>query len=79
MSHLAVFPSGHGSNFIGDDLTVGFGPTPPDYAGIAAAAGGSWGKKVSQAVELEQAIREGIRVVTEERRCAVLDCVLERI
>ena len=64
---------------MGNDLTVGFGPNPPDYFGIAAAAGGAWGRKISRASDLQEAIREGIRVVLEEERCAVLDCVLEGI
>jgi hypothetical protein len=79
LSLLGVYPGGHGSRYSGNDLTVGFGPDPPDYVGIAAAAGGAWGRKVSQASELRTAIEEGVRVVLEERRCAVVDCVLEGI
>ena len=58
---------------------MGFGPEPPDYAQIAAAAGGAWGKKIEQVSELQGAMRDAIDVVVKERKCAVLDCVIERI
>lgn len=76
---LGVYPSGLGSRVPGRQLTVGFGPDAPDYSQIAVAAGGAWGKRISLAAELEGAISDGIKVVTEERRCAVLDCVIESI
>lgn len=76
---LGVYPSGLGSRVPGRQLTVGFGPDAPDYSQIAVAAGGAWGKCISLAAELEDAISDGIKVVTEERRCAVIDCVIESI
>lgn len=88
---LGVHPTGHGSRAVGDQLTVGFGPDCPDYSQIAVAAsnGWAWGRKVSVdlAVEegkgvkelLEETITEAVRVVVEDRRCAVVDCVLESI
>ena len=74
---LAVHPNGYGSKASGDKLTVGFGPVGPDYAQIAVAAGGAWGKRISEAAELEDSLREAIRAVTQEGRCAVLDCLIE--
>ncbi|KAN0087886.1 Thiamine pyrophosphate enzyme, N-terminal TPP binding domain containing protein [Tylopilus felleus] len=91
LSMLGVHPTGHGSCAVGDQLTVGFGPDCPDYSQIAVAAsnGWAWGRKVSVdlAVEegkgvkelLEETITEAVRVVVEDRRCAVVDCVLESI
>jgi hypothetical protein len=43
-----------------------------------------WGKRVggdgrNVKEELNAALAEAVRVVLEERRCAVLDCVLESI
>jgi thiamine pyrophosphate-dependent acetolactate synthase large subunit-like protein len=63
------------------DLNVSFGPDDslnPDYGKIAEAAGGAWARKVKRQNELEDALKEAIKVVTEEKRCAVLDCWLER-
>jgi hypothetical protein len=81
---LGVHPTGHGSRASsGDALSVGFGPATPDYAqiAVAASAGWAWGTCVSEGGKeaLERAVYEGVRVVVEERRCAVVDCVLERI
>lgn len=83
-----MHPLGHGVKASGNTLSVGFGPEEyvPDYAGIASAAGGAWGRKVNcvekDAVNefgegLERVIKEAVRVVVEDRRCAVVDCVIE--
>src|SRR6185369_16403546 len=69
-SMLAVHPDGYAAK--ADDINVAFDP-PPDYAGIAAAAGGAYARKVQKVEEVESAIAEGLRVVREEKRCAVLD------
>ncbi|RDB15268.1 Benzoylformate decarboxylase [Hypsizygus marmoreus] len=86
LSMLGVHPTGHGSKAPGSKLSVGFGPDCPDYAqiAVAASAGWAWGKRVGIAEDkgklaLEGAIAEAIRVVIEERRCAVVDCILESI
>ncbi|KZT22829.1 Thiamin diphosphate-binding protein [Neolentinus lepideus HHB14362 ss-1] len=81
MAMLGVYPNGLGSTVHGDRLTVGFGPSVPDYSQIAVAASSGWvyGRKVEKREELEDAIREAVRVVVEERRSAVLDCMLEGI
>ncbi|KAF9219155.1 thiamine diphosphate-binding protein [Gyrodon lividus] len=90
LSMLGVHPQGHGSDAAGDQLTVGFGPDCPDYSQIAVAASGgwAWGRKISadlavdgESVQelLQETIAEAVRVVVQERRCAVVDCVLECI
>lgn len=77
---LGVYPAGIGSKASAQDLNVSFGPDPlnPDYGGIAAAAGGAWSRKVMKASELDEAMKEAVRQVKEEKKCAVLDCWLER-
>jgi acetolactate synthase-1/2/3 large subunit len=69
-SALAIHPDGYASR--ADDIDVSFDP-PPDYAGIAAAAGGAFVRTVKSAGELDEAIREALRVVREDGRAAVLD------
>lgn len=83
---LGVHPTGHGSKVSGQQLTVGFGPETPDYSqiAVAASAGWAWGKRVGDAenwgkVALEAIINEAVKVVIHEKRCAVVDCVLESI
>jgi acetolactate synthase-1/2/3 large subunit len=70
MSALAIHPDGFASK--SNDLGAAFDP-PPDYSGIAAAAGGAFASIVRQPCELDGALSEAFRVVREERRCAVLD------
>jgi len=53
-------------------LDLSFDP-PPDYSGIAAAAGGAYARAVKRPQDVEGAVAEGLRVVHEEQRCAVLD------
>jgi len=70
ISALAVHPDGYASK--ARDLGVAFDP-PPDYSGIASAAGGAYAAIVRQGCELDGALSEAFRVVREEQRCAVLD------
>jgi acetolactate synthase I/II/III large subunit len=72
-STLAVHPDGYASRAA--DIDVGFDP-PPDYAGIAAAAGGAFGRILKQPEEVEAGIAEALKVLREEGRAAVLDCWL---
>jgi acetolactate synthase-1/2/3 large subunit len=74
-STLAVHPEGYASRT--EDLNIAFDP-PPDYAGIAAAAGGAFARKVEQVAGVEPAIAEALRAVREEKRCAVLDVWLAK-
>ena len=69
-SALAVHPDGFASR--ANDLDIAFDP-PPDYAGIAAAAGGAHAARVERPEEVEPALAEAFRVVREEGRAAVLD------
>jgi acetolactate synthase-1/2/3 large subunit len=69
-STLAVHPDGYASR--ANTLDLDFDP-PPDYAGIAAAAGGAYARQVRNPDELEHAIADALRVVRQERRAAVLD------
>ena len=49
---------------------------PPDYAAIAAAAGGALALTVKRPDEVEAAIAAGLRAVREEGRAAVIDAWL---
>jgi acetolactate synthase-1/2/3 large subunit len=69
-SALGVHPEGYASR--ANDLDLSFDP-PPDYAGIAKAAGGAFGRKVERPEEVEDAVAEAFRIVREEGRVAVLD------
>jgi acetolactate synthase I/II/III large subunit len=75
-SALAVHPDGFASR--AKDLDLSFDP-PPDYSGIAAAAGGAFARIVKRPQDVEAAIAEGLRVVLEEQRCAVLDIWLSHL
>jgi acetolactate synthase-1/2/3 large subunit len=73
LSTLAVHPDGYASR--ADDLGIRF-DEPPDYAGIAAAAGGALARKVERPEELDAAIEEGLNAVLVEKRAAVLDVIV---
>ena len=84
---LGVHPTGHGSKASGAQLSVGFGPHSPDHAqiAVAASAGWAWGKRVGEngadinRQGLADVIMEAVSVVLDQRRCAVVDCILESI
>lgn len=83
---LGVHPRGHGSKASGTQLSVGFGPHSPDHAqiAVAASAGWAWGNRVGDKVDkgrhtLLDVIEEAVKVVLDQRRCAVVDCILESI
>ncbi len=75
-SMLAVHPDGYASK--AQDIDVAFDP-PPDYSGIAAAAGGAFARIVKKVDEVEPAVAEALKVVREEKRCAVLDVWLAHL
>ncbi|KAF7309933.1 hypothetical protein MIND_00365700 [Mycena indigotica] len=87
LSMLGCHLTGHGSlASSGVELSVGFGPDVPDYSqiAVAASAGWVWGKRIGTGehgrnlqTEIDTAMAEAVRVVLEEKRCAVLDCVLD--
>jgi acetolactate synthase-1/2/3 large subunit len=70
LSALAVHPEGHAAR--ANRLDTSFDP-PADYVGIAEAAGGAWGRQVRDPGEIDDVISEALRVVREQKRCAVLD------
>ena len=78
-SHGRVYTEGLGRGVPGEQLTVGFGEDSADYGGVAAAAGGAWSKRVKRADELANTFEEAIRVVLEDRRCAVVECIVPSI
>jgi len=73
---LAVHPQGYASKAA--DINVAFDP-PPDYSGIAAASGGAFARMVKRPDEVESAIRDALKAVNEEKRCAVLDVWLAHL
>jgi acetolactate synthase-1/2/3 large subunit len=75
-SALAIHPDGYASR--ANEIDVSFDP-PPDYAAIAAAAGGAFAKTLRDPAEVEASVAEALRVMREEKRCAVLDVWLERL
>jgi acetolactate synthase-1/2/3 large subunit len=75
-SMLAVHPEGYASK--AQDIDVAFDP-PPDYSGIAAAAGGAFARIVKAVDDVEPAVAEALKVVREEKRCAVLDVWLAHL
>lgn len=70
LSTLAIHPEGYASR--SDEFGVSFDP-PPDYAGIAAAAGGAFAQTVRWVDELDEALERAIHAVRSERCAAVLD------
>jgi acetolactate synthase-1/2/3 large subunit len=69
-SALAVHPDGYAAK--ANTLDIAFDP-PPDYAGIAAAAGGAHAARITRPENIDSVIAEALRVVREEKRAAVLD------
>jgi len=76
LSMLAVHPDGYASK--AGDIDVSFDP-PPDYSGIAAAAGGAFAQIVRRPSELDKALTQALNAVRHERRCAVLDVWLPHL
>jgi len=74
LSTLAVHPDGYAAR--ANRIHTSFDP-PPEYVGIAAAAGGAWGTQVRSADKVDDALSEALRVVREERRAAVIDAWLD--
>ena len=76
MSALSQYPQGYASR--SNELDVAFDP-PPDYGAIAAAAGGAFARTVKDPEDVELALAEAVRVVRDERRCAVIDAWLAHL
>ena len=71
-----MHPAGYASR--ANDLDVAFDP-PPDYAGIAAAAGGALALQVRDRAALEEMLDRAMHAVRVERRCAVVDAWLPHL
>ena len=69
-SAVGVHPDGFASR--GEDIGISFEP-PPDYAGIAAAAGNAHPETVRRASEVEPALERALRAIREEGRSAVIN------
>ncbi|HKQ75454.1 MAG TPA: thiamine pyrophosphate-requiring protein [Blastocatellia bacterium] len=76
LSTLAIYPDGYASR--DDDQGFKFDP-PPDYSGIAAAAGDAHARVVRRPEELNPALAEALVAVRQEHRCAVLDVWLPHL
>jgi acetolactate synthase I/II/III large subunit len=76
-SALALYPTGQTSIATADDIHVSIDP-PPDYAGIAAAAGNAVGIKVETTAEVIPALEKAIETVKAGRQ-ALLDVWLPKI
>ena len=72
-STIGVHPEGYASR--GSDIDTSFTPSP-DYAGIAAAAGGAHPETIRTAAEVKPALERAMRAIRDEGRCAVIDAVL---
>jgi acetolactate synthase I/II/III large subunit len=67
---VSVHP--HGLAASAPDIDIHF-PQPPDYSGIAAAAGGAHPEIVRSVAEVKPALERALRVIREERRAVVID------
>ncbi|PYH91990.1 thiamine diphosphate-binding protein [Aspergillus ellipticus CBS 707.79] len=73
-----VHPTGVAACLTNQDLGISLVEDGPNYGEIAKAAanGNLWTKRVVNSGELDEAIREGIRVVKEDKISAVLDVII---
>jgi acetolactate synthase-1/2/3 large subunit len=62
----------HGAASRAAHIDTDFAPDP-DYAGVAAAAGGAHAERISRPEEVEPAIERALAAVRVERRSAVID------
>jgi acetolactate synthase-1/2/3 large subunit len=76
LSTLALHPTGYASR--AKNPGVSFAP-PPDYAAIAAAAGGARALKITAPGELDAAIAQALHTIRHENRSAVLDVVVQQL
>ncbi|PWY88103.1 thiamine diphosphate-binding protein [Aspergillus sclerotioniger CBS 115572] len=73
-----VHPTGVAAGLSNADLGISLVQDGPDYGLVAKAAanGNLWTKRVGCVRELDGAIREGVRVVSEEGMSVVLDVII---
>jgi acetolactate synthase I/II/III large subunit len=70
---LSVHPEGLAAKSPNIDIDV---PQPPDYAGIATAAGGAHAERVKSVAEVRPALERALRAIREEKRSAVIDALV---
>ncbi|KAF5012654.1 hypothetical protein FDECE_1285 [Fusarium decemcellulare] len=63
---------------LSNDLQVALTPSP-SFGKIAEGAGDAWWRVISKADEVDALLKEAIRVVREEKRCALLEVKLKAI
>ncbi|KAI1391733.1 acetolactate synthase [Hypoxylon trugodes] len=51
----------------------------PEFGKIAEGAGNAWWKKVTSVDEVDEACKKAIKIVREERRCALIEVVLDSV
>lgn len=73
-SATSVHPQGYASR--GEDIAVSFEPAP-DYAGIAAAAGGAHAERVRRPEDVEGALERALHAIRNEGRSAVIDALVK--
>ena len=67
---LSVHPDGIAAKSPNIDIDFA---QPPDYAGIAAAAGGAHAERVRSVAELKPALERALQAIRKEKRAAVID------
>jgi len=67
---LSVHPDGIAASAPNIDIDF---PQAPDYAGIAAAAGGAHAERVASMAEVGPALERALRAIRQEKRAAVID------
>jgi acetolactate synthase I/II/III large subunit len=67
---LSVYPDGLAARAPNIDIHF---PDPPDYAAIAAAAGGAHPEVVRSVAQVKPALERALQAVLRERRAAVID------
>lgn len=60
------------------DIGVGIDPSP-DFGKIAEGAGNAWSGVVRTSEDVEKVLKEAISAVRKDRRCAVLEVVVDKI
>jgi acetolactate synthase-1/2/3 large subunit len=71
---LSVHPDGIAAKSPSIDIDF---PQPPDYAGIAAAAGGAHAERVKLVAEVRPALERALQAIRKERRAAVIDAHIQ--
>ncbi|PLB44214.1 thiamine diphosphate-binding protein [Aspergillus steynii IBT 23096] len=74
-----VHPQGVAAGLTNQDLGISLVDDGPNYGEVAKAAanGNLWTRRVARVDQLDEALQEGIRVVVEEKKSAVLDVIIQ--